>query len=82
MKELILLNIEHFYLHLASFCVISKYETTRFHMVKSHHNLQYPSYSSTQNKNWSKIEILNFFTHNWPHFAYSCHPDRKLVVVK
>ena len=30
--------------------MFSKYETTRFHMVKNHHNLQYPSYSSTQNR--------------------------------
>ena len=68
MKELILLNIEHFYLHLASFCVISKYETTRFHMVKSHHNLQYPSYSSTQNRKIT-LKVESFAGRKFRDFA-------------
>ena len=45
--------------------MFSKYETTRFHMVKNHHNLQYPSYSSTQNRKigqkskfWTFLRII------------------------
>ena len=39
-------------------------------------------FKHSKSKNSSKIEILNFFTLNWPHFAYLYHPHKYLVVVK